>query len=641
MVGDQVNDNLNEGFLSPGSLGVEHQAPFDVFWKPGDILGGNWEIRDIKYGGMGTLYVVFDRHVKQQMIAKTCRAAYHDEVGTSDALDLFKRECSIWLSLDMHPNIVQVLMVHEILGWPFLFLECVVGDTLRSQIANYGQYSLPQVCLWGIHICDGMSHALAKGLKSHNDLRPENCLIDSQSNVLKISDFGLSTTQYETGITKSGGGSPRYMAPERFISSGGIWSDIYSLGVILFELANQEPPFRAKSTEAYAKIHAEAKIPPLSREYRELQTLVHTCLQKNPSDRFQSFSAVRAELTKIYSQITGISVHLPPIDVSDYVPSSCREGEIVSINLPPSLEEGHYYSLPAVHFANKAVSLRRLGLQKLALEACDNALKFDPDLVEVLLNKGVILQALHRYQEAIDCFNMILHFEGPSYARIRRAALYNKANAKRSLGLNQEALRCLAEVIKEEPSAAAFQTKGDILLELGSWQEAGEAFEEAIQLDPSSFHAWTQIGFVLSEYAQLYEEGNRCYDCALVLDPTAFQWRVHKGINLFRLGRFQDAVECFDVVLSMNREFVNAWYEKGLALCELNENAAALGCFEETLRLDPDFDHAWEYKGLLLLQEHKFDAALVCLQRAAALGVKGLERSMKLCEDSLECRKRQ
>jgi tetratricopeptide (TPR) repeat protein len=306
------------------------------------------------------------------------------------------------------------------------------------------------------------------------------------------------------------------------------------------------------------------------------------------------------------------------------------------MTLPPSLEEGHYYSLPAAHFANKAVSLRRLGLQELALEACGNALKFDPDLVEVLLNKGVILQALNRYQEAVDCFNMILQLEGPSYARIRWAALYNKANAQRSLGLNQEALRCMAEVIKEEPSAAAFQTKGDILLELGLWQEAGEAFDEAIQLDPSSFHAWTQIGFVLSEYAQLYEEGNRFYDCALVLDPRAFQWRVHKGINLFRLGRFQDAVDCFDVVLSMNREFVNAWYEKGLALCKLNQNAAALGCFEETLRLDPKFAHAWEYKGLLLLQEHKFDAALVCLRRATALGVKGLERSIKLCEDSLE-----
>lgn len=627
--------------FSSAYVGNEDRGRTEAFWQPGELIADNWEIRDIKYGGMGTVYVVFDRSMDQLMVAKTCRPPY-DSDHASQFLDLFKRECSIWLNLDIHPNIVEVLMIHEIHGWPYLFLEYVEGDSLRRRIGGPAPAeSLPQTCLWGIHICDGMTHALSKGLKAHDDLRPENCLIDAETNLLKITDFGLSRTQNPRDANQaahvSGGGSPRYMAPERFdsIEAGGVCSDVYSIGTILFEIANGRPPFLARTWTEYARVHREAEIPALSEQFSPLQEIVMRCLQTEPADRFQTFSDLRSDLSLVYQELTGDSVQPSPTDVTDYALKGTWKGDLVQMDLPPELAGGQLYSLPASHFANKAVSLGRLDMPDLALECCNTALRLDPGLQELLINKGTFLLRLERADEAADCFDEFLQTldaSGPYATSQWQAAMLNKATALSSLGRKQEALNHLDQVISKQPAFVAFATKAGILNELGRWREALYCYDEATKLEPSSFHCWAQMGFLLSEYGHSYEDGNRCYECALALDPNAIEWRVNKGINLIRLEKFQEAVDCLEEVLSVNDQYETAWYEKGLALCGLDDNVCAASCFEKALTLRPEFGLALRGKGLLLLESGNPEAALPCLLRARDLGVAGLDSAIEFCK---------
>ena len=145
-------------------------------WQIGDCLHDRWEIHNIMRGGMGVIYVVYDHEWQTVFAAKTFR----DEVFARSRLiaEHFHKEALIWINLDAHPNIAEARFVQDIQGKPFLFLEYVSGGDLSGWIGTPRlTEDLPQVLRFAIQFCDGMTHALAKGIKAHRDIKPQNCLI--------------------------------------------------------------------------------------------------------------------------------------------------------------------------------------------------------------------------------------------------------------------------------------------------------------------------------------------------------------------------------------------------------------------------------------------------------------------------------
>ena len=226
-----------------------------ISWQVGDRIRDRWEIHNILHGGMGIVYIVYDHEFHVPLAAKT----FQDEIFACNPAiaDRFTQEALAWVNLDMHQNITQACFVQTIGSKPFVFLEYVSGGDLGGWIGTPRlMEDLPQVLRFAIQLCDGMTHALAKGIKAHRDIKPQNCLI-TQNYILKVTDFGLAkvcddanTADWRSGSTDAevqglsiglsrtgtGAGTCHYMAPEQFNDAKHVdgRADVYALGVTLF-----------------------------------------------------------------------------------------------------------------------------------------------------------------------------------------------------------------------------------------------------------------------------------------------------------------------------------------------------------------------------------------------------------------------
>ena len=204
-------------------------------WEIGDRIEGRWEIYQIMIGGMGIVYIVYDHKHRMPYAVKTFR---DDKlVDDSDVAADFTKEALAWVNLDAHENVTRAEFVQTISGKPFLFLEYVSGGDLKSWIGTPRlTENLPQVLRFAIQFCDGMNHAVAKGIKVHRDIKPRNCLI-TEDHTLKVTDFGMakafddtrpasakdeSATEKVRDLnvsdtrTGTGAGTCIHMAPEQF-----------------------------------------------------------------------------------------------------------------------------------------------------------------------------------------------------------------------------------------------------------------------------------------------------------------------------------------------------------------------------------------------------------------------------------------
>jgi len=256
-------------------------------------------VEKIGAGGMGEVYLVEDTKLKRKVALKFLPTQFS---GDADFKARFVREAEATAKLN-HPNIVTIYEVSEYQGRPFFAMELVEGQSLRD-LAKGKELGIDRIIELAIQVCDGLSAAHEKQVV-HRDIKPSNIVIDAYGRP-KVLDFGLAAIQGGEHLTKTGStlGTVRYMSPEQVQGQEvDHRSDLFSLGVVLYELIAGRTPFEKDNEAATLKAITQDSPEPLAR-YKadipdELQRTVSKLLEKDPSLRYQHADGVISDLKRM------------------------------------------------------------------------------------------------------------------------------------------------------------------------------------------------------------------------------------------------------------------------------------------------------------------------------------------------------
>src|SRR5271166_657667 len=287
-------ENWSSAATAPSAGGASSSSEL----KPGMLLASRYEILDrLGGGGMGTVYKARDREVDRLVALKVIRA---ELAGDADILSRFKQELILARKVT-HKNVIRIFDLGRAGGVRFITMEYIEGQDLRSLVKKEGKPS-PQRCVEIIQqVCLALDAAHAEKVV-HRDLKPQNIMLDAQGKVY-VMDFGIARSVGSEGLTMTGAvvGTPEYMSPEQ-VKGDEIdgRADIFTLGIIFYELLTGKMPFRAETVQrSMYKRTVERAISPAAEDPSVpafLSEVVSKCLEIDPAKRYQTANDLWADL---------------------------------------------------------------------------------------------------------------------------------------------------------------------------------------------------------------------------------------------------------------------------------------------------------------------------------------------------------
>jgi serine/threonine-protein kinase len=267
----------------------------------GTLIGGRYRLEEkIGSGGMSTVYRAFDPTLERWVAIKLM----HSDISRDpDQLERFRREARAVAQLN-HPHVVTVIDAGEDEGAPYIVFEYVEGETLKERIKRQGRLPVSEAVAYAIEIGRALEGAHAARLV-HRDVKPQNVLIDADGRA-KVTDFGIARSLEAHGLTATGRvlGTTDYVSPEQALGQEVTeQSDIYSLGIVLYEMLTGEPPFRAETQVAVAMKHVKDPLPDVQRMRPEisasLAAAVERATAKEIEHRYQSAAELVHDLEEV------------------------------------------------------------------------------------------------------------------------------------------------------------------------------------------------------------------------------------------------------------------------------------------------------------------------------------------------------
>jgi len=312
---DPANPAVNESPSSAASLdqfagedgsgqnlgAAPGRAQTDPILEVGTILGGRYEILGlVGVGGMGAVYKARDNDIDRIIAIKVIRP---DLLGHPELVQRFKQELLLARQI-AHKNVVRIFDVRESAGLRFITMEYVDGPNLSTLLEQRGKFPADEAVEIILQVCAGLDAAHGEGVL-HRDLKTSNIMLDGDGRLV-VMDFGLAHKIGTCGITQTGAmlGTIRYMSPEQATGEPlDCRSDLFAVGLILYELLTGNGPYDAESDLASLVKRTKERARPL-RAVEEsvapaLSAVVAKCLERNPQDRYSNLHELSLALTQV------------------------------------------------------------------------------------------------------------------------------------------------------------------------------------------------------------------------------------------------------------------------------------------------------------------------------------------------------
>ena len=404
--------------------------------------------------GFGVVYLVVEKTTGFTLALKTLQK----ETISINEFNEFEKEITPWIDLSYHPNIVKAFSIDvDDNKRPYLLMEPIFPDELGRQNLNDfmdDTLSEEQVLMWSIQFCYAMDYVNQKDF-IHGDIKPDNILISNGN--IKITDFGL--VQSLNDLSKNYKGTAAYLAPESWDGIKNISSEIYSFGMVLYQMINcGELPFNGWSDFQWENFHKHGKIPELDSDFFPL---IKKCLEKNPNDRYDSFNDLNHELNKLLNEKYDKTIEKP---------------ELEDIGNIENMNRGHLAAM-----LNDVENCKKY--YDIAIENSDNK--------TIIYNYALDLISLEEYSNALIQLNIIL--ENPESLPLDRIYF--------NIGKCYHEKICLYKSIKYYKKAIeinnndlkAHTNLGNVYKDYGLFEESLIQYEYVLNKDPAFPHALLNI----------------------------------------------------------------------------------------------------------------------------------------------------
>lgn len=283
--------------------------------KTGVMFAGRYQvIEELGEGGMGRVYRVLDTKIDEEIALKLVK---YDAACDRKSLERLRAELKKGRKV-AHKNVARMFDLNEADGVPYITMQYVRGENLRSLIRKVGRLDASQAVPIATQVCQGLAEAHSENI-IHRDLKPQNIMIDEDGKA-HIMDFGLAQLASSVGRSEKGAveGTPAYIAPELVAGRPPDRRvDLYSLGIVLYEMVTGRTPFTAESAQALAVKHM-TDLPKDPRETNPeipvgLVRVIMRCLEKKPERRYQSAEEVLTDLGCVEQELSTRTILVPPI----------------------------------------------------------------------------------------------------------------------------------------------------------------------------------------------------------------------------------------------------------------------------------------------------------------------------------------
>lgn len=267
----------------------------------GTTLAGRYRLEaEVGRGGMSTVYRAFDTVLERLVAIKVLHTEYSRDPSF---LERFRREARAGAQLS-HPNVVTVIDAGEDDGHPYIVFDYVDGENLKQRLRRVSPLPIAEAIAFAIEMGQALSAAHAAGL-IHRDVKPQNVLVDAESRA-RVTDFGIARLLGTEGLTQTGRvlGTTDYVSPEQALGREVTGqADVYSLGVVLFEMLTGSPPFAGDTHVSVAMKHVRDTLPDVQRLRPEvsaaLAAIVDRATAKHVDDRYASANEMIDDLEEV------------------------------------------------------------------------------------------------------------------------------------------------------------------------------------------------------------------------------------------------------------------------------------------------------------------------------------------------------